>query len=82
LATKRVQPSKPDAQSREGIVVDESEEETGEVRFTPPPLVWKYLKWLSRHTLLGKDEREVARQVLITKLAEMRQEDYRDPAKT
>ena len=51
------------------------------MRFTPPPQVWKYLGWLSRHTLLGKDEREVARQVLITKLAEMRQEDYRDPPK-
>jgi hypothetical protein len=64
-------------------VVDGSEEEkSGEVRFTPPAQVWKYLGWLSRHTLLGKDEREVARQVLINKLAEMRQEDYRDPQKS
>jgi hypothetical protein len=58
------------------------EEKGGEVRFTPPPAVWKYLGWLSRNTLLGKDEREVARQVLIMKLAEMRQESYRDPVKT
>jgi len=64
------------------MVADGSEEEKGEVRFTPPPQVWKYLGWLSRNTLLGKDEREVARQVLITKLAEMRQENYRDPSKT
>jgi hypothetical protein len=63
-------------------VADGSEEEKGEVRFTPPPQVWKYLNWLSRNTLLGKDEREVARQVLISKLAEMRQEDYRDPQKS
>jgi len=58
-----------------------AEDEAGEVRFIPPPQVWKYLSWLSRNTLLGKDEREVARQVLISKLAEMRQEDYRDPEK-
>ncbi len=63
-------------------MADESEDEVGEVRFTPPAQVWRYLGWLSRNTLLGKDEREVARQVLITKLAEMRQEDYRDPPKT
>jgi hypothetical protein len=53
-----------------------------EVRFMPPPQVWKYLGWLSRNTVLGKTEQEVARQLLINKLAEMRQEDYRDPAKT
>ncbi len=61
---------------------DVKPEEAGEVRFTPPPQVWKYLGWLSRNTLLGKDEREVARQVLIAKLSEMRQEDFRDPPKT
>jgi hypothetical protein len=63
-------------------VTDEPETEVGEVRFTPPPQVWKYLSWLSRHTVLGKDEREVARQLLINKLAEMRQENYHDPEKT
>jgi len=60
----------------------EGEDDKGEVRFTPPPQVWRYLGWLARNTLLGKDEREVARQLLISKLAEMRQEDYRDPPKT
>jgi hypothetical protein len=59
---------------------DEPEQEKiGDVRFTPPPNVWKYLGWLARNTLLGKTEQEVARQVLIAKLTEMRQENYRDP---
>ena len=60
---------------------DSDDEKIGEVRFTPPPQVWKYLGFLSRNTLLGKTEQEVARQLLINKLAEMRQEDYRDPQK-
>jgi uncharacterized membrane protein len=61
----------------------EIEQEKGEiVRFTAPPQVWKYLGWLARHTLLGKTEHEVARQVLISKLSEMRGEEYKDPEKT
>jgi len=39
------------------------------------------LGWLVRNTLLGKTENEVAKQLLTTKLAEMRQEDYRDRQK-
>ena len=59
---------------------DEAESERAqEIRFMPPPQVWKYLGWLSRNTLLGKTEQEVARQILIAKLTEMRQESYRDP---
>ena len=54
-------------------------EKAQEIRFMPPPQVWRYLGWLARNTLLGKTEQEVARQVLIDKLAEMRQENYRDP---
>jgi hypothetical protein len=57
---------------------DSGEDKPQEVRFMPPPQVWKYLGWLARNTLLGKTEGEVARQVLIEKLAEMRQENYRD----
>ncbi len=53
-----------------------------EVRFTPSPESWKYLGWLARNTVLGKNENEVARQLLTAKLAEMRQEDYRDPKNT
>ena len=55
--------------------------ETGKVRFTPSPQLWAYLGWLSRNTLLGKSENEVAEHVLVQRLTEMRQEDYRDPAK-
>jgi len=58
---------------------DSGEEKVSEIRFMPPPAVWKYLGWLSRNTLLGKTEQEVARQLLIDKLTEMRQESYRDP---
>ena len=53
----------------------------GEVRFTPSLSFWKYLGWLSQNTVLGRSENDVARQVLTTKLAEMRQEDYRDGQK-
>ena len=54
------------------------EEKAGELRFTPSLPLWKYLGWLSRNTLLGRTENDVARQVLTDRLAEMRQEDYRD----
>lgn len=64
-------------------MVEESEpEEAGEVRFKPSPQLWKYLGWLARNTVLGRNEHEVARQVLTTKLTEMRREDYQDPQKT
>jgi hypothetical protein len=61
---------------------DSDDEKVSDVRFTPAPQVWKYLGWLARNTLLGKTEQEVARQVLINTLTEMRREDYRDPSKT
>ncbi|QKC83294.1 hypothetical protein EB232_18205 [Mesorhizobium sp. NZP2077] len=54
------------------------QDKSGEVRFTVSSQTMKYLAWLSRHTVLGKGENEVARQVLTQRLAEMRQEDYRD----
>jgi hypothetical protein len=58
----------------------DSEEERGQIlRFTVPPQTWKYLEWLSRNTVLGIDPKDVARQVLIAKLAEMRREEYKDP---
>ena len=62
---------------------DESEaEKAGEVRFTPSLPLWKYLGWLSRNTVLGRTENDVARQLLTDKLAEIRQEDYRDGQKS
>jgi hypothetical protein len=51
---------------------DEPELEAGEVRFKPSPQLWRYLGWLSRNTLLGKNEHEVAKQVLTAKLTEMK----------
>jgi hypothetical protein len=63
-------------------MAEDSEQETGEVRFKPSPQLWRYLGWLSRNTLLGRNEHEVARQVLTAKLTEMRKEDYKDPQKT
>ncbi len=61
----------------------DTEQEKGEiVRFTAPPQMWKYLGWLARRTVLGKTEHEVARQILIAKLSEMRGEEYKDPEKT
>lgn len=63
-------------------MADESEgEEGGEIRFKPSLSLWKYLGWLARNTVLGRSENEVAKQLLTDKLAEMRQEDYRDGQK-
>jgi hypothetical protein len=59
----------------------EDDDKGNEVRFAAPPQMWKYLSWLARNTLLGKTEQEVARYVLTAKLAEMREEDYKDPPK-
>jgi hypothetical protein len=53
-----------------------------EIRFTPSPSLWKYLGWLARNTVLGRDENEVARQVLTDRLSDMRREDYSDSKKS
>ena len=58
---------------------DKEKDKAPEVRFTASPQMWAYLNWLSRHTLLGKNEHEVAKQILTNALTEMRGEQYRDP---
>ncbi len=60
---------------------EDLETKTGEVRFTVSAQLWKYLGWLSRNTVLGKTENEVAKQILTNSLAAMRHEDYHDPQK-
>jgi hypothetical protein len=60
------------------MIDDPEQEKGGEIRFTVSAPLWKYLGWLARSTLLGRNENEVARQVLTERLAVMRQEDYRD----
>jgi len=59
----------------------DDKDEKGEVRFTASPQLWKYLGWLARNTVLGRNEHEVARQVLAAKLTEMRKDEYKDPEK-
>jgi hypothetical protein len=62
-----------------GKMADEPEaKKEGELRFTVSAEQWAYLGWLTRNTVLGRTEPEVARQVLTDRLSEMRQEDYRD----
>jgi len=56
-------------------------EKAGEVRFTPSLKAWKYLDWLSRNTVLGKSPHAVAEQLLIERLTQMRQDDYKQPDK-
>jgi hypothetical protein len=56
----------------------DDEDKGGEVRFTVSGQMFRYLGWLSRNTVLGKTENEVARQVLTERLSEMRQENFRD----
>jgi hypothetical protein len=64
-------------------MADESEtEKPGEIRFSVSANLWKYLGFLVRNTVLGRNENEVARQILTERLAEMRQEDYRDGQKS
>jgi hypothetical protein len=64
-------------------MADDTEiEKSQEIRFTASPRVWKYLGWLSRNTVLGKTEQEVARQLFIQKLADLRGENYKDPTDT
>lgn len=62
-------------------MADADDEKGEQVRFTAPPQAWKYLGWLMRNSVLGRTENEVARQLLIEKLAEMRQENYNDGQK-
>ena len=57
------------------------DEKAGDIRFTPSVPFWKYLGWLSRNTLLGRNENDVARQILTSRLAEMRHEEYSDGQK-
>jgi len=67
---KSVTPDKP---------VEDGDNDDNRVRFKPSPQVWSYLNWLSRNTLLGKTENEVAEHILTQRLTEMRQENYVDP---
>jgi len=57
----------------------DADQDGGQVRFKPSPQLWKYLNGLSRSTLLGKSESDVAEHILTQRLTEMRQEDYKDP---
>lgn len=52
-----------------------------EVRFYVSLRLWKYLEWVGRHSVLGEDPNEVAERILVQRLAEMRQEDYKPPDK-
>lgn len=49
-----------------------------EVRFTVSTNFYKYLGWLSREKVLGKNENDVAQQILTQRLTEMREENYKD----
>lgn len=61
---------------------DDSEDEAaaaggGVVRFTAGAPLWAYLTWLSKHTVLGKNPNEVAQQILVQRLSEMRAEEFK-----
>ena len=59
-------------------MADEPDDVKGDVRFSVSPRAFRYLTWLVQNTVLGRTENEVARQVLTDRLAEMREEKYRD----
>jgi hypothetical protein len=50
----------------------------GDIRFTVNAQAADYLLWLSKNTVLGKTANEVAAQILLSRLSEMRREEYRD----
>lgn len=54
----------------------EEGDKKGEVRFTPSQPLWEYLGWLARNTILGRNENEVAKQILTSRLSEMKKENY------
>jgi len=54
----------------------------GTVKFNAGPQLWSYLQWLSRNTILGKTPGEVAQQILVQRLSDMRVEDFKMPDRT
>ncbi|MCG8356959.1 MAG: hypothetical protein MI920_15435 [Kiloniellales bacterium] len=58
-------------------MADDNEAIKRDVRFSVSARLHAYLGWLAQHTVLGKTENDVAKQVLTQRLAEMRQEDYK-----
>jgi hypothetical protein len=50
-----------------------------EVRFTINAQAAEYLHWLSKNTVLGKTPNEVAAQILVARLSEMRGENFKHP---
>jgi hypothetical protein len=50
-----------------------------DIRFTVNATAARYLRWLADNTTLGKTENEVARQVLLQRLSEMRGESFKPP---
>jgi hypothetical protein len=63
-------------------MAEDHETEKAEIRFSVSANLWRYLGWLARNTVHGRNENEVARQILTQRLSEMRQEDYRDGQKS
>jgi hypothetical protein len=59
------------------MTTETEKQKVNEVRFTASPQLWAYLEWLSKHTLLGKTPSDVAEQVLVQRLSDMRQEDFK-----
>ena len=51
----------------------------GDIRFSVNATAAEYLAWLSKNTVLGKTANEVAAKLLLQRLAEMRQEEYKPP---
>lgn len=54
----------------------ETENKDREIKFDVNSQTFKYLTWLSENTMLGRGHNEVARQVLIGRLSEMRGQSH------
>lgn len=48
------------------------------IRMTVSGPLYEYLGWLTRNTLLGKSENDVATYLLTQRLEQMRQSNYRE----
>ena len=56
---------------------DEPEGKEGEIKFSINSQAFSYLQWLVKNTTLGRGRNEVARQLLIQRLTEMKGENYK-----
>jgi hypothetical protein len=72
-----VNEAKSGMNEEEGKKSEKSVPKRPEVRFYVTARVWRYLELLSSYSILGDGPNDVAEHVLLQRLSEMRQEDFK-----